>query len=169
MTALHVAILCFLTLTLTQCSLSPEDPKVTTAADAYGTAELVQDIAHPRNIKIHYKDSMVLGPKNAWVGRLIYETSEDTHFMWDFLQAEMQKLGWVQLSAIRSKISILVFKRGNRVATVQLRERLIYGSHLTFDVAPGASTGTDASGGGLNDFTAAPSATPGQMMIQPLE
>ena len=54
MTALHVAILCFLTLTLTQCSLSPEDPKVTTAAEAYGTAELVQDIAHPRNIKIHY-------------------------------------------------------------------------------------------------------------------
>ena len=137
----HTYLLLSLAIALTACSSSDEIP----VRQQYGTIK-IKDIAMPQDSKIHYKKSMVLGPPDAWVGRLTYECSESTDYLWDFMQAEMARMGWTQLSGIRSTVSVLVFKRGGRVATAQIQERLIYGSNITVDVAPESNSSPSLTG-----------------------
>lgn len=167
------ATLLGLSLMGTGCTSSNEAPLHT--APAYGSDKIV-DMAKPASASVNFKESMILGPKDSWVGRLVYQCSEDPAYMWDFLQAEMPKLGWTQLSGVRSKTSVLVFKRSNRVTTVQIKDRFLYGSQVTCDVAPESNSGSGAS-----DFSGfAPSlpssspsplthSAPDSMAIQPLD
>ncbi len=142
---------------LAGCS-STDDPST---HNQYGSIQ-IKDIAMPKDSKIHYKKSIVLGPHESWVGRLKFECNEDVDYMWDFMQSEMAKLGWNQLSGVRSTVSVLVFKRGGRVATAQIQERLIYGSNISVDVAPESNTHTNPMGAhnDYSNFSPIPSAAP---------
>lgn len=126
-----------LALFYTGCSSSPDQQ---TYGQAQYGADKVSDVAKPKEALIHYGKSMILGSPNAWVGRLVYECSEDVPYMWDFMQAEMKKLGWTQLSGVRSSINTLIFKRGARVASVQIQSRFFPGSIITVEIAPEASS-----------------------------
>ncbi len=130
-----------LAITLTACSSTDEPP----FQNEYG-ANKIKDIAMPKDSKIHYNKSMVLGPPDAWVGRLKFECDESVDYMWDFMQSEMAKIGWTQISGIRSTVSLLVFKRSGRVATAQIQDRLIYGSNVLVDVAPESNSSLSSAG-----------------------
>ena len=155
MTLKHTFLLLFLAAALGACA-STDDPQ-----PHYGTIN-IKDIAMPRDSKIHYKKSIILGPSESWVGRLKFECSEDAGYMWDFMQSEMAKIGWTQLSGVRSTVSVLVFKREGRMATVQIQDRLLFGSHILVDVAPESKLQTGPMGGpsDYSNFSPIPSAAP---------
>jgi hypothetical protein len=111
----------------------------------YGT-DKTSDIAKPKGSNVDYSKSLILGPGNAWVGRLTYTCNQDIPYMWDFLQAEMTRLGWTYLSGTRSGISVMIFKRPGRVATVQLKDRFISGTIVICDMSPESSGETFGSG-----------------------
>ena len=131
MKLLIVPFVCFLAL-LQGCSTPPP------GAPLYGT-DKTADVAKPKGSNIDYGKSIILGPGNAWVGRLVYTCNQDIPYLWDFLQAEMTRLGWTYLSGTRSGISVMIFKRPGRVANFQLKDRFISGTVVICDMSPEAS------------------------------
>ena len=126
-------------LLLQGCSSTPP------GAPLYGT-DKTADVAKPKGSNIDYGKSIILGPGNAWVGRLTYTCNQDVPYLWDFLQAEMTRLGWTYLSGTRSGISVMIFKRPGRVATFQLKDRFISGTVVICDMSPESSGETFGSG-----------------------
>ena len=107
----------------------------------------VSDIAMTPSSVIKLKQTLIFGQGDSWVGRVVYEASEDPQYVWQFLQREMPKFGWTQISAMQSKVSTLVFRRGGRVVTVLLTPQLFAGTIVQFDVSPENVGGSDFSGG----------------------
>ena len=118
-------------------SLPPGGPK-------YG-GDKTSDVAKPKNSTVNYAQSIILGPESAWVGRLVYTCSNDPAYMWDFLQSEMSRLGWIYISGMRSGTSVMIFKKASRVANLQIKERLIYGSTVICDIGPESTEMAPAS------------------------
>ena len=151
MTPTIATFLCLGSLLLQGCATTPPPGPL------YGT-DKTSDIAKPKGSNIDYGKSLILGPGNAWVGRLTYTCSQDLPYMWDFLQAEMTRLGWTYLSGTRSGVSVMIFKRPGRVATFQLKDRFITGTLVMCDMSP--ESAGEAFGGEALTLPSADSMTP---------
>lgn len=105
------------------------DPSASTAiaAPQAGTSEsgvrLVQvtDVPMPRDSKVDEDASMVIGGGNRWLGRLVLRVRTNAAETYNYYYNGMVRLGWTRMSAIQSKVSMLVFTQGERVASVQIK------------------------------------------------
>lgn len=124
------------------------------------------DIPVPAGASMDMDRSLLLGAGEEWTGRLAYDTSTNNAQVFDLYKAEMPKFGWTELTVIRGDRSVMTYQRGQRVATVEIKARTLYGSFVTVTVSPNASS----AGGG---FGSAPgvyggSSSSGSVSRQPL-
>ena len=54
--------------------------------------------------------------------------------MYDFFRNELPKFGWKKLSEISSETSILNYQNQARLALIQIKENLLYGSNVMVTV-----------------------------------
>ena len=81
------------------------------------------DIAVPAGATMDVERSLVLGARDAWIGRLSMNTGQSPAVSYDFFLREMPKYRWEEITTVRSETSVLTFSRDSRVATIQIRKR----------------------------------------------
>ena len=65
---------------------------------------------------------------------MTFNTSEKQINVYDFFRNELPKFGWKKLSEISSDTSILNYQNQTRLALIQIKENLIYGSNVMVTV-----------------------------------
>ena len=116
-----------------------------TARTATGFAQF-SDIAVPAGSKMDVDRSLILGARDNWIGRLAMNTSKNSTKAYDFFLREMPKFGWQEITTVRSDVSILTFRRANRVATVQIKGQTLGGSAIDVTVSPARDNGQISKG-----------------------
>ena len=92
------------------------------------------DLPIPLNSKLDKEKSIIFSKTNGWYGRLTFNTSEKQINVYDFFRNELPKFGWKKLSEISSETSILNYQNQARLALIQIKENLLYGSNVMVTV-----------------------------------
>ncbi|MEQ9448696.1 MAG: hypothetical protein RLN70_07270 [Rhodospirillaceae bacterium] len=125
---------------LTACDIGSEapPPSGSTAAGTRTAVGFAQfpDIAVPGGAKMDVDRTLVLGTRDAWIGRLAMSSGSDVTNSYDFFLREMPKFGWQEITTVRSGTSVLTYTRGERVATVQIGPKTLGGSNIDITVSP---------------------------------
>ncbi len=104
------------------------------------------DIPIPAGAKMNVTRSLILGPMEGWVGRLVFNAAAGTQTLFQFYTREMPRFDWQEISRVRAQVSILTYTRGARTATVQISSTTLGGSVVSvtmcaLDPAQGADDG----------------------------
>tara|TARA_R110000787_G_scaffold31582_1_gene83688 strand:+ start:129 stop:644 length:516 start_codon:yes stop_codon:yes gene_type:complete len=135
-----IAPMISMTVGLAACDIGSEAPPPSASArggsgTAVGFAQF-PDIAVPGGAKMDVDRTLVLGTRDAWIGRLAMSTGSDVTSSYDFFLREMPKFGWQEITTVRSGTSVLTYTRGERVATVQIGPKTLGGSNIDITVSP---------------------------------
>ena len=94
------------------------------------------DVPVPAGAKMDLERSLVLGERDAWIGRLVMTVSANASRTYDFYFAEMPRFSWSPITTVRAGTSVLTYSRGNRVATIQISGRTLGGSDISMTISP---------------------------------
>lgn len=94
------------------------------------------DIPVPAGANMDLQHSLVLGEAESWVGRLVMSISEPAGRMYDFYFREMPRFNWSPVTSVRAETSVLTYTKGERVATIQIRNRAIGGATVSMTISP---------------------------------
>lgn len=94
------------------------------------------DIPMPSNSSLDMNKSIIFGASDAWHGRLVLNAGGSSAQMYDFYEREMPNFGWSKVTVVRADISVLVYDRENRVATIKLTGGSFAGSTVDITVSP---------------------------------
>ncbi|MBM3554099.1 MAG: hypothetical protein FJX47_00920 [Alphaproteobacteria bacterium] len=113
------------------------------------------DIPVPTNSHLDLTRTLVLGGRDDWNGRAVFETSWTVNEMYEFYRKEMASFGWAEISAVRAETSMLVFSRTSRIATVMIAPHgnpfsnlTSAGSVVNMLVTPSSGVGGTGAGAG---------------------
>ncbi|MBN2752463.1 MAG: hypothetical protein JXQ84_07110 [Rhodospirillaceae bacterium] len=118
------------------------------------------DIPVPSGATMDMEHSLLLGASEEWTGRLVYSTSTTSARVFDLYKAEMPKFGWTEMTVIRGERSIMSYQRGNRIATIEIQARTIYGAGVSVTVSPNATSESGARGSYSGSTSGSISRTP---------
>jgi hypothetical protein len=76
----------------------------------------------PTGAKIINERTLILGAGDAWVGRITMEVGKDTNNAYQFFMDQYPRQGWNLVTAARGANSLIVFTRGDRTATIEIRD-----------------------------------------------
>ncbi|MEQ8587371.1 MAG: hypothetical protein RLO01_18450 [Thalassobaculaceae bacterium] len=99
------------------------------------------DIPIPVDAEMDLGQTLVLGDREGWIGRLSLDVTHSMTDMYAFYEQEMPRFGWERITTVRARISTLTYERGPRVATITLQPTLTDGTVVDFTVAPGRTPG----------------------------
>jgi hypothetical protein len=116
-------------------------------------AQQFTDIPIPAGARMDLDRTLILGPRETWIGRLVYTSSAGPNDLFDFYNRELPRFGWVGITAVRAGTSVLSFSRAERIATVQISRTTLGGSEVLVTISP---RGGMESGGGLAPSPGAP-------------
>jgi hypothetical protein len=94
------------------------------------------DIPMPSNSTLDLDRSIIFGASDAWTGRLVLNAGGNPAQMYDFYEREMPNFGWSKVTVVRADVSVLVYDRENRVATIKLTGGSFSGSTVDITVSP---------------------------------
>ncbi|MEQ8287094.1 MAG: hypothetical protein RIG26_16795 [Thalassospira sp.] len=94
------------------------------------------DIPMPSNSSLDMDRSIIFGASDAWHGRLVLNSGGSQAQMYDFYEREMPNFGWSKVTVVRADISVMVYDRENRVATIKLSGGSFAGSVVDVTVSP---------------------------------
>jgi hypothetical protein len=95
------------------------------------------DIAMPPENVLDLDRTVVFGADREWIGRLALTSKLSVTQVYDFFRQEMPRLGWSEVTSVRSSSAVLTYQMDNRVATIQIAEqRLGNGSQIDFWMNP---------------------------------
>jgi hypothetical protein len=124
-------------LALGACNSGPSlPPSSAPQSAAPADQRLVTDIPMPPNAHQDLERSLVLGRLDHWTGRLVFKLGLSPAEAFSFYQRQMPGFGWDYVTAVQSEISVQTFKRGERVATIQIEGRTLGGSLVSIVMAP---------------------------------
>ena len=95
-----------------------------------------RDIPIPTGAKMVVDRTLVLGPQESWLGRLVLDSNHTPTAMFDFYKQRTPEFGWQEVTSVRSAVSVLTYTRGQRVMTLQIRPKTIAGSELDITLSP---------------------------------
>ncbi len=132
------AILALLTITACQNRATHDASAEPDGAGANAEQNFVQfpDIPIPSGATMDLDRSLVLGARDAWIGRLAMHVGDGQGKLYDFYSREMARYGWREITSVRSDVSVLTYSRGDRVATVQIRNRTLRGTYVDVTISP---------------------------------
>jgi hypothetical protein len=131
----------------------------------------VTDLPLPRGYSIDNGNTIIFGEGERLSGRLVYSINSSADDMFEFFRREMPKQGWAEISVFRAAKSVMTYSRGNRVATIQVGPRTLYGSTVEMVIAPMTGNGASTNTGTLrpDDMQAMPPAGNRDVTAQPLK
>lgn len=107
---------------LAACASSGDSPTGTPSEVQEIQSQLLGDMPLPAASKIIGADSLIIGRGDNWVGRVVLSGVQTPTDIYAFFQAEYPKSGWTTVSAVKSKMSILVFTKGDRTSTIEVSD-----------------------------------------------
>ena len=132
---------------LSACSLDAINfPLTEVAKDQEGrpnqpTFSDFQDIPIPAGAQVITERSLVLGVRDAWIGRLVLKSKLNVVAAFHFFKQRTTEFGWQEITSVRSAVSILSYTKGERVLTVQIQSHSWGGAEVSMTVSPrGADT-----------------------------
>jgi hypothetical protein len=114
------------------------------------------DIPIPAGAQMNVTRSLILGPTDAWVGRLVFNASTGSQTLYQFYTREMPRFKWQEVTRVRAQVSILTYTRGARTATVQISSTTLGGSVVSVTMAPSVRRTTRQDGAMAPTAPAAP-------------
>ena len=100
-----------------------------------------QDIPIPAGAQVITDRSLVLGVRDAWIGRLVLKSKLNVITAFHFFKKRTTEFGWQEITSVRSAVSILSYTKGERVLTVQIQSQSWGGAEVSLTVSPrGADT-----------------------------
>ena len=94
------------------------------------------DLPIPAGAKMNLTRSLILGPMDGWVGRLVFNAAASSQTLFQFYAREMPRFDWQEIARVRAQVSILTYTRGARTATVQISSATLGGSVVSVTMAP---------------------------------
>jgi uncharacterized lipoprotein YajG len=94
------------------------------------------DIPIPAGAQMNVTRSLILGPTDSWVGRLVFNASTGSQTLYQFYTREMPRFKWQEVIRVRAQVSILTYTRDARTATVQISSTTLGGSVVSITMAP---------------------------------
>jgi hypothetical protein len=94
------------------------------------------DIPIPAGSAMVLDESLIFGRDDKWTGRLVIETEVSASAAYEYFQREMPNQQWIELTALRSDVSLLSFSRMDRVATLTIESETLSGATVTITVSP---------------------------------
>ncbi len=94
------------------------------------------DLPIPSGAKMDLDRSLVLGSRDAWIGRLAMKIDRNATSIYDFYSREMVKFGWREITSVRSEVSVLSYEQAGRVATLQIREARFGRAEIDITISP---------------------------------
>ena len=132
---------------LSACSLDAINfPQTDGAKDQEGRSNQpaftdFQDIPIPAGAQVITERSLVLGVRDAWIGRLVLKSKLNVIAAFHFFKKRTTEFGWQEITSVRSAVSILSYTKGERVLTVQIQSQSWGGAEVSLTVSPrGADT-----------------------------
>jgi hypothetical protein len=107
------------------------------------------DMPIPASARMNIDRSLILGPKDNWLGRLVFRSSNSASEAFDFYANGMPRFGWQPVAVVRGATSAMTYTRGERVASIQISGTTLGGSEIEITVAP-AANGSGSYGGGAS-------------------
>ena len=105
------------------------------------------DMPKPSGFDLDMKKTMVVGGNDSWFGQMTFTVRFGANEMFDFYKQQMTPFGWDEITSIRAPVSVLTYSRQDRIATIQIQSRMVYGSEVLITVSPrGAPGGAGGSG-----------------------
>jgi hypothetical protein len=99
------------------------------------------DIPMPRENVLDLDRSVVFGADREWIGRLALTSKLSVTDAYEFFRQEMPRLGWSEVTSVRSASAVLAYQMDNRVATIQIAsQRSGDGSQIDFWMNPRGMT-----------------------------
>lgn len=108
------------------------------------------DVPVPAGAKMDLERSLVLGDREAWIGRLVMAVGMNQDRAYDFYFGEMPRFGWQPVTTVRAETSVLTYTRGPRVATVQIQGRAIADTRIWMTISP---KGAPVASAGISSYT----------------
>ncbi len=91
----------------------------------YFTSEF-SDIQLPNDLKEDYEKTMIaFGPSGSKFGVQVFSGRVETVYVMNHLRRTMSGNGWTLRSVLRSKSSIIIFEKPDRMASIVLNEGLV--------------------------------------------
>lgn len=106
-----------------------------------------KDIPIPASTSLNKDRSLITGAQDSWIGRLVFTSFDNTTEMFDFYKNNASGFGWEEITSVRSKVSVLTYSRGERVMTIQIADRWLWGSEVELTVSPRGTPGGGTGGG----------------------
>jgi hypothetical protein len=144
--ALAVVGLAVTGILLTACENMPGLRASATAPEETGTTDQPRltrfsDIPVPSGAKMNVARSLILGPVDGWVGRLVFNAGANSQTIFQFYVREMPSFDWREITRVRAQVSILTYTRGARTATVQISTATLGGTIVSIIMAPSTKGG----------------------------
>lgn len=140
MTTLKYLLVLIAALVTVACASTPmgSDSTVTEAT----SKQLSGDVPLPPGAVIKQQDTLVMGAGSTWTGRLNLTVSGDSQALFTYFRDSLPGAGWTLTSSSYSKLSLLTFTKGERVANVQMQSTSFGGNEVLITVAPVVKPGT---------------------------
>ncbi|MEN6628664.1 MAG: hypothetical protein ABFC42_03385 [Sulfuricella sp.] len=100
------------------------------------TALPISDIPVPAGARLDTENSLIMGAQDRWLGRLVIKADISPTEAYNHFNNGMPTFGWTVVTAIQSKISTLIFMRGDRVASIQIEPTTMNGSTVSINISP---------------------------------
>jgi hypothetical protein len=126
--------------------MTPSSSRAETAADKAQAAQFT-DIPIPAGARMDLDRTLVLGPRETWIGRLVFTSAAAPNDLFDFYARELPRFGWTPITAVRAGTSVLSQSRGERIATVQIGRTTLGGSEVLVTISPRTGGALDMGGG----------------------
>ena len=79
----------------------------------------------------------MMGSGENWIGRVVLDMTQNHVEAYNFFAEQYPQQGWVLISAVRGKTSLLVFTKADRSATVEIQDgMLMNGATAVLTISP---------------------------------
>jgi len=104
--------------------------------------QLLGEMPLPLGAKINNEASLILGAGENWTGRVVLSVPLGAAEVFNTLREQFQAGGWMLLSSVKAKNSILVLTRQERTVTLEISEGggISNSSQIVMSVAPRNNT-----------------------------
>ncbi len=104
--------------------------------------QLTGDVPLPPGATIKPQETLVMGAGSTWVGRMSLSVSGDAQSVFAYFRDNLPGSGWTLTSSSFSKLSLLTFTKGDRVANVQIQSGSFGNNDVLITVSPSVRAGT---------------------------
>ena len=95
-----------------------------------------QDIPIPEGASMNMDRSLILGEDNAWIGRLVIESTSSKAQLFDFFKSRTRELGWREITSVRATVSVLSYSKENRIMTITFQSQAVIGTTVSITMSP---------------------------------